>query len=176
MNLENCILIGVISRTHGTQGELVLSVQEESFIDIIFQQESVFLQMPENEEVLVPFFLGTVREKNSKQALICFLDYQNLESVTHLLNKKTFLPKSLISSNFSNELHSIEGYSVIDKAQGYLGKVSQLLNYSGNKLIEIKSKTSEILIPINEESIINIDDKSKEVIIDVPEELINLNL
>jgi|GEM_PF-3937864 len=174
MNLENCIQIGVISRTHGTKGELVLSVKEESFIDIIFQQESVFLQMPENEEVLVPFFLDTVREKNSKQALICFLDYQSLESVAHLLNKKVFLLKDLISNN-PTEFYSIEGYSVIDKNQGYLGKVNQLLNYSGNKLIEISTSNSEILIPISEESIISIDDRVREVIIDVPEELINLN-
>lgn len=175
MNLEDCIQIGVISRTHGTQGELVLSVQEESFIDTIFQQESIFLQMPENEEVLVPFFIDTIREKNTKQLLLSFLDYGSLESVDYLLNRKTFLPKNLLSDNFSNELYSIEGYSVIDKDQGYLGKVSQLLNFSGNKLIEVKNETSEILIPVNEESIINIDDKSKEVIINIPKELIYLN-
>lgn len=175
MILENCIHIGVISRTHGTQGELVLSVQEESFIDIIFQQESIFLQMPENEEVLVPFFLDTIRDKGAKQVLISFLDYQGIESVTYLLNRKVFISKESFSNNLSNEFYSIEGYSVIDENQGYLGKVNQLLNYSGNKLIEVKESNSEILIPINEESIIKIDDESKEVIINVPVELITLN-
>lgn len=174
MNLDNCIQIGVISRTHGTQGELVLSIQEESFIDTIFQQESIFLQMPENEEVLVPFFIDTIREKNSKQLLLSFHDYNNLNSVNYLLTRKVFLQKDSISDNHFNS-NSIEGYAVIDEKNGYLGKVRQLLNYSGNKLIEVSANNYEILIPISEETIIKINDVEKEILVKVPPELINLN-
>ena len=66
------------------------------------------------------------------------------------------------------------GYSVIDMKLGFLGKIEDLMQITGNELAKITYKGKEVFLPLNEDLIDSIDKEKKELSYNMPEGLLDL--
>jgi 16S rRNA processing protein RimM len=93
-----------------------------------------------------------------------------------LLNCKLFLPKTNKIQQKKTELtsHEIIGFTVIDKTEGIIGPIDDIIKYPNNPLYKIIYNEKEILVPANENIICTIDFDKKEVVVNIPTGLLEL--
>jgi 16S rRNA processing protein RimM len=172
MIAENCQTIGKIIKTHGINGELILATDKDIDNDLL-KTELVFFLI---DELPVPFFISSIKEKSSTSAIIHFEDLNSIEDSEEYIGVQVCLPhKKKKRKKISAELkESIIGYTVIDKNHGQIGIVTNIIIYPENPLLEVKKEKYEYLIPIHDDIISDIDDVSKCLHINAPEGLLDL--
>lgn len=123
----------------------------------------------------VPYFVESIQIVNNK-ATISLRDVDTLEKAQLLTQKDIYLPLSDLPQLTGNKFyyHEVNGYSVIDKNQGYIGKVKQVLEYPNQAVLQVVSEGREILIPVNNEVILQVDRDKNEIQIDAPDGLIDI--
>jgi len=172
MITENCQLIGKIIKTHGINGELIMITDKELDNDLL-KTELVFLII---DELPVPFFISSIKEKSSTSAIIQFEDVNSIEASEEFIGAKVLLPqkKKKRKKVSPDPKESIIGYVVMDHKHGNIGLATNIIMNSENPLLEVKKGLSEYLIPIQDEIISTIDDTSKCIYINAPEGLLDL--
>jgi len=65
---------------------------------------------------------------------------------------------------------------VEDEKHGEIGVLNRVLDYSANPLLEVKKDFKEILIPINDDSILEVDRENKVLKVRTTEGLVDLFL
>lgn len=173
MDKSELISIGVLSKLHGYKGAYQL-YSERTIDDDIENRESVFLEI---QGLLVPFFIELVNVTSDNTAVIKFEDIDNPETAKEFVSCNVFVTPKKKSSGTSKKQkeEDFKGYTVIDKVQGNIGAVNDILNYNQNILLSVMKGDNEILIPVSEEIIQSIDPKKREIHINAPEGLIDLN-
>jgi 16S rRNA processing protein RimM len=68
----------------------------------------------------------------------------------------------------------ISGYKVNDTNNNTVGIAGEVLNYSGNYLLQILNNKKEILLPLNDESISEIQEDKKIIVVKIPDGLLEL--
>jgi 16S rRNA processing protein RimM len=178
INLDHCILLGKLTKTHGVKGQLVLHLEHMSF-ENIENMESVFIVI---DNLPVPFFISSL-QKLPPDELILGFDYIK----THEEAKKYTDCAVWIHADHAQEgtesrnilssagIESFKGYSVIDKNLGNLGTLNQVMDLKQNPLLQIIKDSCEILIPLHEEFVSRIDDGKKIIYVNTPDGLIDIN-
>lgn len=168
-NLSDCEEIAVITRPHGVDGEVLVSVKNidyEDFKDFDF----VFFQL---QERLVPFFIEKVTIK-SNSLFVKFEDISTIEKAELYCGTKIYM-------NFESEVDAEDvdsefvGYSVIDeREQQKIGVVQEVVEYSMNILLDVlRSDNTSVLIPFANELVKEINDEEKKIIMEIPEGLLD---
>ncbi len=172
LDKEDYYLIGILTKTHGISGELVLKLNNLQFEDIS-GMESVFIEF---DGILVPFFISGVSPRGNVSAVIRFDDITSEDQASEFMNCKVYSVD--IVSGEKDEVKytasSLTGYLVIDVKLGTLGRINEFLDISNNPLFKIKKSKKEILLPVNEEFILAIDNKNKTITVQMPEGLIDI--
>ena len=170
--LSNCHLIGKIIKSHGTKGEILLICDKE-IDNELFNTQWVFLIL---DNLPVPFFISSVKERFVNSAVIQFEDINSIAASDILTGAEVWLPlkskKRLKISAGVNE--SLSGYSVIDHKSGNIGWVAGILDHPDNPLLEVRKEEKDYLIPFRDEVITEIDHKSKSIYINAPDGLFDL--
>ena len=170
---EDCFCVGRITRLHGFKGDVSI------LFDVSNPQEfkgleSVFVEI---DNKLVPFFFERLAIRNQKSAVATFEKIDSEKKATALINCELYLPVDLMPKGFNpNTLKEFEGFEVIDKEKGSIGKVVQLLDYTNNPVFQIDFEGKEILVPKQDDFITKIDLKKKVIYIDAPDGLIDMYL
>jgi 16S rRNA processing protein RimM len=101
-----------------------------------------------------------------------------LDQASQLQGCNLFLPLEnlppLAGNNFY--FHEVDGFFVIDKHKGNIGKITQILDFPGNPLFEIKYENKQLLIPVRDEFIEQLDRENRTIYINAPEGLIDIYL
>jgi 16S rRNA processing protein RimM len=174
IDLNECIELGYISKTHGIKGELVLRLNDVSFDDIE-NMELVFVLF---DGLPVPFFIDEFTERNIGSLLIKFEDINSETEAKVLVDKSLYLPLEYLSKNTIPILKSTEallGYAVVDIHNGEIGLLNLVIKHSENPLMLVTNGKNEIYIPLQEEFILEINEKEKTILVDCPEGLISVN-
>ncbi|HEX2936806.1 MAG TPA: ribosome maturation factor RimM [Bacteroidales bacterium] len=173
MDKSELISIGVLSKLHGYKGAYQF-YSERTIDDDIENRESVFLEI---QGLLVPFFIESINVTSDNTAVIKFEDIDNPETAKEFVSCNVFVLSKGKASKPSKKKkeEDFKGFAVIDKTQGNIGAVNDILNYNQNILLSVMKDGNEILIPVSEEIIQAIDHKKKEILIDAPEGLLDLN-
>lgn len=174
IDLNDCIELGYLSKTHGIKGELVLRLNAVSFDDIE-NMELVFILF---DGLPVPFFIEEFIERNIDSLLIKFEDINSETEAKVLVEKTLYLPLEFLSKNTISILKSTEallGYAVVDIHYGEIGFLNQVIQHSENPLMLVTNGKNEIYIPLQEEFIVEIKEKEKIILVDCPEGLISIN-
>ncbi len=174
IDLNDCIELGYISKTHGIKGELVLRLNAVSFDDIE-NMELVFVLF---DGLPVPFFIEEFTERNADTLLIKFVDVSSETEAKILVEKTLYLPLEFLSKNTISILKSTEvllGYEVVDTHYGKIGLLNQVIQHSENPLMLVSNGENEIYIPLQEEFILEINEKEKVILVDCPDGLISIN-
>nr|WP_321450195.1 ribosome maturation factor RimM [uncultured Carboxylicivirga sp.] len=170
---HECKQVGLIVKTHGTKGELVVRLFDEFNIDHL-DTEFLFIEL---DGGLVPFFMEEAREKNKTDVLVTLELAKEEAETERLMDACVYIKKESIDEASHDEAFSayqLVGYAVQVVGFGPLGKIAAIKDISNNPLFEIDFDGREILIPIVEDFIVNIDDENEVIIFELPEGLIDL--
>lgn len=171
MTKNECFNLGYIARKVGNHGELafVLDVDDPKRYNKL---ESVFIELNHS---LVPFFIKTISIKGTT-ATVALEGIDSIERAEELVKSSLFLPLSLLPPLKGKKfyLHEIVGYTATDKTFGELGKVTEVLDFPQQVILQIQYGKHQVLIPAKEEFIISIKRDEKIIELDAPAGLIDI--
>lgn len=155
---------GLIRRTHGLTGELVMTVLTD-FPERIKKGKEVFIG--ENH---LPLEIAGVRWQN-KDLLICFVNYDNIELASRLKNNVLFIKADGLPELPKGEYyhHQLIGLTVVDDEGKILGILNEILETGANDVYVVKAEDgNEILLPALNDVIIEIDLSAKKMRVKQP--------
>lgn len=171
MNKKDCFSLGYIARRVGNHGELafILDVDDGSRYRKL---ESVFIELNNS---LVPFFIKKIQIKgNTATVLLDGID--SIDRAEELIKKSLFLPLSALPPLKGKKfyIHELAGFTAIDKSFGEIGKITEVLDFPLQTILQIRHGENDILIPAKDEFIISINRENKTIELDAPEGLIDI--
>lgn len=161
--------LGTILKSHGTKGDLVIGTSFE--IPQNFKMpESVFLVI---DGLPVPFFIEHYSIISDETIIVKFESINEKEQVSQYYNcsvrmESKYFKKIKVIPN----INSLIGYTVLDDELNELGKVSDFMDIPMNPLLQIDYKDKEILLPINNDTLLDFNEKEKRIVLFVPDGLI----
>lgn len=168
-DLQDYLLTGVFTRTHGVQGALVLRLQGFEPDDIP-EMEWVFVTI---DGLPVPFFVHEVRSIAADKAILSFEAVITEPRARELVGCPLWIAAKGRKGKATGKtgLPDIIGYTVVDQVHGEMGKVAERLAIAGNPLLRIVSGEKEWLIPAHKDIVLEISEKKKTIRIKAPEGL-----
>lgn len=172
MQLAAYFYVGKISRKYSYKGELIISVDSD-YPEIIEETESVYITIGDN---LVPFFMQRKSWQKKLQLRVKFEDVDSEPDANQLLNKKVYLPNSMLPESDGLDFYNNEiiGFKVKDKQFGLVGVVKDVNEKTPQTLLEVQDDSGIVFIPVNEVFIKEIDRKNQTIFVETPEGLLDL--
>ena len=172
MNIDSYYKIGLVMKPHGLKGEVTVSLDENLPNDFSSLQ-SVFLMGKDSQ--LVPFFIESASIRGSK-AFVKFEDVDGPEAANKISKRIIYLPKSARPKAGKGDFYDDEiiGFEVEDETHGPLGKVVEIIQTGGNKLLATDHNGKEVLIPVNSPLILSINKVKKRITVNLPEGFLDI--
>jgi len=169
---EKNLLIGSISRTHGTKGSVLLRLRNFK-PEEIKNRDSVFVEV---DGLLVPFFIEEFKTATTETLILKFEDIDTEPDARSISGSDVYLAPHQVKRSKKGlpKKMSVTGYRVVDKKLGYIGVAGELTGLSTNPLLEISHEGRNWLLPAHEDIILEINDHGKEILIAAPEGLFEL--
>ncbi len=165
MTRDDYISLGVVVKTRGISGELVIRSKKE-ILKIKSEWESVWIEI---DGLLVPFFISSFSRVKDNEIIITLEDVDVPEKAEKLTGRNAFVHKSEIVQNQGDYLpEQILGYMINDVHSGEIGRITGIDEIPGNSLFRVKYGNREILIPIQEDLIREINEKKKYILVNLP--------
>ncbi|MDP4227284.1 MAG: ribosome maturation factor RimM [Bacteroidota bacterium] len=169
------VFIGKSIKPHGVKGDLLIEAQGfdvENFLEL----ESVFVDVGGEP---VPFFIDSAFVHSSTTLIVKFEDVDTEKKARSLCGFKLLIPARERVSPESESLEDvsfseIRGYTLVDKKYGELGELSRVIEYPNNPLFQVFYKGKEVLIPINEETVLKVNHRKEIIYVSLPEGLMDL--
>lgn len=173
---EDCVKIGEVSKTHGLQGNVIVTTDNDLLER--YADKPVFLQL---DGAPVPFFIadGGLAERNHVSYIVKFEYVDSLAEAEHLAGSEVLLEKALLEEEEVNEVdydvYELMDFEVEDEVSGACGHVAEVADYSGNVVLTVAVSGKEILLPLSEVYIREIDLENRRMRVHIPTELAELN-
>lgn len=167
------ISLGILRKTHGVNGELVLKLRKNIKAENIKELELVFIEI--NEEP-VPFFIESFSTFGNDGLIIQFEDIQDEKEAKTYTGNEVYIERKFQRSIQMDDVtaEQLVGYTIKDTNHGEIGKVDSIHDVYDNPLLRVINQSKEYLIPYNEDYIREIDHENKLVTMDMPEGLLEL--
>lgn len=190
MDLNNLAKVGYVAKTHGLKGAVKIHLNPD-FSQAYINLEHLFI---DTESKPVPYFIEDVNFNQTDSAIFQFDDIKDIEQAKSLISKSVYIINLSRLSRYTcrgrlrrGELigeagikfkqdNALVDYVVIDVAHGELGTIQEILTPPMQEIAKIIYNNKEILLPLNEQTIINIDRKKKILYTNIPEGLIEVYL
>ena len=173
MDIDSCYQLGYVIKPHGLKGDISI------FIDADEPQayrnlESVLIRQ---DNQLVPFFITKIKISGQK-AILNLEDSTTIESAKLLKGSALFLPLTALPELTDNQFyfHEIIGFIVQDKTLGEIGPVTTVYDAGPQDLLAIEHKGKEVLVPINDETVLQVDKDKKQIFVNIPDGLLDIYL
>ena len=173
--LDEYTLIGKISKTHGYDGAVLITLDVDNPED--FENlESVFVGY---NGKLIPFFVKNIAYSGKTNLRLTFLDYASDKKISEFVGCSLYLPNDCFPESIDEEedegFSEFIGYKTINTASGKtIGVIIGILENPAHPLFEIETKGKTILIPAVDDFIDSIDTKKKVLSLSIPEGLLEL--
>ncbi len=165
---ENFNRIGLLSKTHGIHGTMVLRV-DGNFKDDLSKGEFLFVSI---DATMIPFFIEDIRVVGD-DAFIKFADVDSERDATVIKGRSVFIPGK--KEERFIDFNSYIGFQVRDENSGRGGLITSYHDQDENPLLVLNSDEKEFLIPVHHEFILSVDEKEKIIIMCLPEGIFDLN-
>lgn len=154
----NYILIGKIVNTHGIKGELRI-ISDFPYKDRVFKNNfNIYIGKEKINEVI-----NTYRHHKIFD-MITLKNYNNINEVLKYKGSLVYINRLDLQLNDNEYLESdLLNFDIIIN-NNIIGKLSSFENHNKNKIIIVKNKEKEILLPYNSNLIENINLDKKEII------------
>ena len=173
ITLKDCTRIGCITRLHGLNGSVIVR-SEEFYLDE-FEGEPVFLVL---EGRPVPFFIteGSVRSRGGDSWIVHFDDVDSQKAAERILDTEIYVPSDELEEGEPDAvLPPVAGYAVVEEKRGLEGRVEDIIDYSGNIVLDIVFQDREVMLPYVDQYVIRIDNSGHKIYVSVPDEFFFLN-
>lgn len=166
MNISDSYSIGRIARPHGLKGEVTLVLNQEAPDDL----GSLDVLYVGRAGSLVPYFIDSISVKGAK-AYVRFQDVDTYDLAAAVSGLEIFLPKADRPASGESEFYADEviGFMVSDGEDHGLGAVADVIRSGLQRLLVVKHREKEILIPINGPFIRKVDRQRKTIFVELPE-------
>jgi 16S rRNA processing protein RimM len=171
---SSCRYIGNVSKPIGKKGFLQIALNSTLNTDLFLDNNSVFVFL---NGLYVPFSIDEVQVTGTKM-IIKFACVNSIDEAIRLNSKKVFVQENRYKNKTQavsvEEDNNLVGYTVVDRKNGVLGKISGFNMIPENPLIEITGNCKTILLPAQDEFVEIIDDENLIVYVNIPEGLLDL--
>ncbi len=164
--MENLVHIGHVSRVHGYKGQVKIVLNPNTSI----KKPKGLVLFVEFANKPVPFFFTSFQEQPD-QLVIHFEGIDSEEKASELIGRQVHAESKFVIVEV-DDLQKLNGYAVIDQDDKPVGTVSEIVNYN-QYLVKVMIDGNEVLLPMNEETLLGIDDANKILHLHIPEGLLD---
>jgi 16S rRNA processing protein RimM len=170
---EGLVLVGVVARTHGLRGQVVVN-PETDFASERFATGAAVLAAIDGK--LQPLTVSSVRFHQGRP-IVGFDGVSSIEAAGRLAGEPLWIregdrPKLEVGRYYHSEL---VGCRVETREGVEVGRVARVQSGAGVPLLGVGTGPREVLIPLAESICLEIDAEGKRIVIDPPEGLLELN-
>lgn len=163
---------GKIVATFGLHGEIILlhkTGQADAFKDI----RTVFIE--EKQHSFIPYFIESNRIRNQEEVYLKLEGIQTKEGAAKLLRKQVYLDEDNFRKIVSpDSVLFYLGFKVADKAAGIIGRVAEVVELPAQFLLKVHQNDTELLIPLNSNTLQQIDKNNKIIHVILPDGLLDV--
>jgi len=171
--LQPTVSIGKLVATFGLKGELVLSHGLGKKSD--FKGVAVlFVEMIRGNQI--PYFLENAKPKSITETWIKFEGIDSKETACAILQKQVWMVENAFQKAVAtNATIALLGYTVTEAGK-LIGTVSEVIEQPHQVLCAVMVGEKEVLIPLNESTLMNIDRIKKIIMVSLPDGLLDIYL
>jgi 16S rRNA processing protein RimM len=169
---NDCILLGTLTKPHGTKGSVILWFKDLKAEDIK-ERGTVFIEI---DGLLVPFFIESLLEKSADAAILKLKGINSESQVKGFSGCHVFVRTDQIRQRKKSGtvILSLKGYKIRDIRLGDIGIAGDIEDIANNPLLQVLREDKEYLVPFHTDIILEIRDKEKLIVIEAPEGLFEL--
>lgn len=165
--------IGKLVAAFGVKGEMILkhSLGKKSKLNNV---KALFVE--EKKEAFIPWFISATRIKTEDEIYIQFEDITSREAALKLTQKEVWVTETDFKKIAAPSTPlSYLGFHIIDNSND-LGPILELIEQPHQLLCRLQVEDKEVLVPLNEQTLLQIDKKSKKIIVSLPDGLLDIYL
>lgn len=172
--MTNYISIGRLVATHGIKGTLILKHHLGKKTALKDLKVFFIEDLPGS---FLPYFPQTMKARSEDEILVEVEGVVTKEKAATLVTKKVWLTEEDFSRHAAASAPiSLLGFMVMD-GQKALGEVLEVIEQPHQVMCRINYQgNEEILIPINEQSLVKMDKKQKKLYLELPDGLIDAQI
>ena len=175
MEWDDAILVGVIARTHGNKGEVVVN-PETDFPEERFQ-EGARLMTRLNDGSQATMEVATMRMHQGRPVIL-FKGIASMNDAELLAGRELRIAEDEGDAELLEQgeyFHrDLIGCEVVTENGDAVGQVAAVEGEGGQSRLVVRSRRNEVLIPLAED-ICTVDVKAKRITVRPPEGLLELN-
>jgi len=173
MDIDSCYQLGYVIKPHGLKGDVSIFIDADN-PQAYRNLESVFIQQ---DNQLVPFFISRIKISGEK-AILNLEESNDIDSAQLLKGSALFLPLTALPKLDEDQFYFYEiiGFVIEDENLGEIGQVITVYDAGPQDLLAIDHKSIEVLLPINDHTIIKVDKNKKQIIVNIPDGLLDIYL
>ena len=136
--------------------------------------QAVFIE--DKKKSFLPWFIQSATIKNEEEVYLMLEGVNVREAAIKFIQKELWVPEEEFKK-FAAKSSPVNllGYSIINEKQN-LGVILEVIEQPHQLLCRLEIKNKEVLIPLNESSLIKVDHKKKEVLVQLPDGLLDIYL
>lgn len=136
--------------------------------------QAVFIE--DKKKSFLPWFIQSATIKNEEEVYLVLEGVNVREAAIKFIQKELWVPEDEFKK-FAAKSSPVNllGYSIINEKQN-LGVILEVIEQPHQLLCRLEIKNKEVLIPLNESSLIKVDHKKKEVLVQLPDGLLDIYL
>ncbi len=171
MDRDSFFLVGVITRTHGVKGNLMVQLQADH-PEHYKKLKAVFLE--ENG-----LFVSKAVKVNSISGQVLNIHFEGVDDMTgaeKYTGRELYLPLEMLPELEPHQIyfHEAIGMRVIDSREGELGILEKVYDLPRQPVAAIAFNNKELLFPFVSEFIDKVDRQNKILYITLPEGLTDI--
>ena len=175
MNWDDAILVGVVARTHGNRGEVIVNA-ETDFPEERFYQGAQLMTRATNGSVGT-LEVATMRMHQGRPVIL-FKGIGSMSDAELLAGTELRIAEDQGDADLLEDgeyFHrDLIGCSVVTESGEPVGEVTAVEGDRGNTRLVVKSRRNEVMIPLADE-ICTVDVANKRITVRPPEGLLELN-
>lgn len=173
MQNEGYIPVGKLGRPHGISGAFRFHLERSLKSGKKFPEYFVV----EVKGRKIPFFVSEIELQTPDGGLIKLEGIVTPEVAKAYSGSKLFLKEMDANLYFSKNAESIDyliGYAVVDKVEGEVGTIINLLDTPAQVLAEVSGNGRHYTIPLVEDWIVEINNQKRQIYMSLPDGLLRI--
>lgn len=165
--------IGKIVSVVGLKGEVLLkhTLGKKTSLKGL---QAIFVE--DKKDSFLPWFIESTKIKTDEETYLKIEGIATREAAAKLSQKEVWLPEEDFKKFASKSApSSLLGYTVINDGT-VLSEILEVIEQPHQVLCRLEIKAKEVLIPLNESTLVKVDHKKKQVIVALPEGLLDIYL
>jgi 16S rRNA processing protein RimM len=165
--------IGRIVSAFGLKGEVIVLHNLGKKITVS-KISVIFLEQKKDE--LLPYFVESIRKKVDGELYVKLEGIDSKETATKFIRREVWMKEEEVQTHTqkSNPIGWV-GYHVIDQGKD-LGPILEVIEQPHQVLCRLEMNGKEVLIPINEQTLVKVEHKLKSVLLTLPDGLLEVYL